>query len=139
MKSVQIRSFFWSSFSLIQTEYGDLLCKSWYSARMRENTDQKKLCIWTLFTPCYYTQVRIQEVFPLSQTNLFLWSLVPIVHLKLKEVGKLVEELVTMCLTTLVINETTNGQEVVSRTRPAIACSKLTIEPPEQDVKYVQS
>ena len=61
------------------------------------------------------------------------------VHLKLKELGKLVEELVTMCLTTLVINETTNGQEVVSRTRLAIACSKLTIEPQEQDVKYVQS
>ena len=61
------------------------------------------------------------------------------VHLKLKELGKLVEELVTMCLTTLVINETTNGQEVVSRTRPAIACSKLTIEPQKQDVKYVQS
>ena len=61
------------------------------------------------------------------------------VHLKLKELGKLVEELVTMCLSALVINETTNGQQVVSRTRPTIACSKLTIEPQKQDVKYVQS
>ena len=41
MKSVQIRSFFWSVFSRIRTEYGDLL---------RENTDQKKLRIWKLFT-----------------------------------------------------------------------------------------
>ena len=34
MKSVQIHSFFWSVFSHIRTE----------------NTDQKKLCIWKLFT-----------------------------------------------------------------------------------------
>ena len=33
--------FFWSVFSQIRTEYGYLLCKSPYSARMRENTDQK--------------------------------------------------------------------------------------------------
>ena len=43
VKSVQIRSFFWSVFSRIQTEYGEIL-------RMRENMDQKKLSIWTLFT-----------------------------------------------------------------------------------------
>ena len=36
VKSVQIRSFFWSVFSFIQTEYGDV--------------DQKNLRIWTLFT-----------------------------------------------------------------------------------------
>ena len=29
-----------------------LLCKSWYSVRIRENTDQKKLHIWTLSTQC---------------------------------------------------------------------------------------
>ena len=28
VKSVQMRSFFWSVFSCIRTEYGDLLCKS---------------------------------------------------------------------------------------------------------------
>ena len=27
-------------------------CKSPYSVRLQENTDQKKLCIWTLFTQC---------------------------------------------------------------------------------------
>ena len=43
MKSVQIRSFFWSVFSRIRTEYGEIL-------QMRQNTDQKKLRIWTLFT-----------------------------------------------------------------------------------------
>ena len=41
VKTAQIRSFFWSVFSHTQTEYGDL------PARVRENTDQKKLRIWT--------------------------------------------------------------------------------------------
>ena len=31
---------FWSAFSRIWTEYGEILCISPYSARMRENTDQ---------------------------------------------------------------------------------------------------
>ena len=52
MKTVQIRSFFWSVFSRIRTEYGDILCISPYSVRVRENTDQKNLHIWTLFTQC---------------------------------------------------------------------------------------
>ena len=53
MKSVKIRCFFWSVFSRIRTEhgdFGDLHSKSPYSVRIRENTDQKKLRIWTLFT-----------------------------------------------------------------------------------------
>ena len=50
VKNVQIRSFFWSVFSHIRTEYGDLLCKPMYSVRMRKNKDQKKLRIYTLFT-----------------------------------------------------------------------------------------
>ena len=33
--------FLWSLFSSIRTEYGDILCISPYSVRMRENTDQK--------------------------------------------------------------------------------------------------
>ena len=52
VKSVQIRSFFWSVFSCIRTEYGDLLRKSLYSVKIQENADQKKLLIWTLFTQC---------------------------------------------------------------------------------------
>ena len=50
VKSVQIRSFFWSVFSCIWTEYGEILRISPYSVRMPENTDQKKLRIWTHFT-----------------------------------------------------------------------------------------
>ena len=46
VKSVQIRSFFWSVFSRIWTVSRISPC----SVRMRENTDQKKLRIWTLFT-----------------------------------------------------------------------------------------
>ena len=49
MKSVLIQCFFWSVFSYIRTENGDLLRKSPYSVRIQENTDQKKLRIWTLF------------------------------------------------------------------------------------------
>ena len=50
VKSVQIRSFFLSVFSRIRTEYGEIQSISPYSIQMRENTDQKKLRIWTLFT-----------------------------------------------------------------------------------------
>ena len=50
MKSVQLRSFFWSVFSCIQTEYRDLWSKSPYSVRIQENTDEKKLRNWTIFT-----------------------------------------------------------------------------------------
>ena len=41
VKSVQIRSYFWSLFSCIQNDYGHLLSKSPYSVRIQENTDQK--------------------------------------------------------------------------------------------------
>ena len=50
MKSVEIRSNFWSVFSRIQTEYGKILRISPYSVQMRENTDRKLLRIWTLFS-----------------------------------------------------------------------------------------
>ena len=40
-ESVQIRSFL---------NYKDLLSKYPYSVQIQENTDQKKLRIWTLFT-----------------------------------------------------------------------------------------
>ena len=50
VKSVQIRSNFWSVFSRIWTEYGEIRSFSPYSVRMRENTDQKLLRIWMLFT-----------------------------------------------------------------------------------------
>ena len=52
LRSVQMRTFFWSVFSRIQSEYGDLIHKSPYKVRIWENTDQKKLHIWTFFTQC---------------------------------------------------------------------------------------
>ena len=52
VKSVQIRSIFWSVFSRIWTEYREILRISPYSVRMQENTDQKILRIRTLFTRC---------------------------------------------------------------------------------------
>ena len=51
-KSVQLWRFFWSMFSRIWTKYGEIRSISPYSVRMRENTDQKKLRIWTLFLQC---------------------------------------------------------------------------------------
>ena len=49
-ENCQNTEFFWPLFSHILTEYEDLLRKSPYSVQIRENTDQKKLRIWTLFT-----------------------------------------------------------------------------------------
>ena len=50
MKSVQMRTFFWSLFSTIRTEYADLRNLSPFSVQIQENTDHKKLRIRTLFT-----------------------------------------------------------------------------------------
>ena len=67
IKSVQIRSFFWSAFSCIRTEYGDLRSKSPYAARIKGNTYQKKICIWTHFTQC-----TIVSVWPVRDWWLFI-------------------------------------------------------------------
>ena len=50
MKSAPVRGFIWSVFSRIRTKYGDILRKFPYSVRIRENMDQKKLCVSSLFT-----------------------------------------------------------------------------------------
>ena len=42
MKSDKIRSYFWSAFSRIRTEYGEILRISPYLVQMRENVEQKK-------------------------------------------------------------------------------------------------
>ena len=81
MKYVQIRSFFCSVFSCIRT-------KSPYSFRMHENTDQKKLLIWTLFTQCHsscllYTRPDHQTHFLLLALNNFFLNFgfyLPIYH-----------------------------------------------------------
>ena len=57
VKSVQMRSFFWSVISCIRSEYGDLLRKCPYSVRIKENTDQKKLCVWTFFIQCHLKMI----------------------------------------------------------------------------------
>ena len=41
VKSIQMWSFFWSVFSRIRTEYGDLRSKSPYSVRIREVRTRK--------------------------------------------------------------------------------------------------
>ena len=76
VKSVQIRSFFWSVFSCIRTKYGDLRSKSPYSVRIQENTDQKKLRIWTLFTKCIVFKVHSVWI------SLLLWITVKCFHIR---------------------------------------------------------
>ena len=61
VKSIQIRSFFWSLFSRISTEYGEILCISPFCVRMRESTDQQKLRIWTFFTQCFSFQLQFSH------------------------------------------------------------------------------
>ena len=61
MKSAQIWNFFWSIFSCIWTEYGDLLRKSLYSVRTRETTDHKKLRILNFSRSHFETQSRIYD------------------------------------------------------------------------------
>ena len=63
VKSVQIRTFFWSVFPRIRTEYGEIRSISPYSVRMRENTDKKKLRIWTLFWQCQGLLLELVPVF----------------------------------------------------------------------------
>ena len=57
VKNVQILSFFWSVFSHIRTEYGEIRSIPLYSVQMRGNMDQKKLHIWTLFTQFIRTKI----------------------------------------------------------------------------------
>ena len=71
MKSVQIRSFFWSIFSCIRTEYWDLRSKSPYSVLVQENANQKNLRIWTLFKQCLILIKRINHL-PLQARQIFL-------------------------------------------------------------------
>ena len=44
---------FWAVFSRIRTEYGEILCISTYSARMRENADQNNFEYWHFLRSVY--------------------------------------------------------------------------------------
>ena len=55
VKNSQIRSFFWSLFSCIRTESGDLQSKSPYSVRIQENKDQIFYFIYYLFKADKFT------------------------------------------------------------------------------------
>ena len=78
---------FSGAFSRIQTKYGEIRSISPYSVRMRENTDQKKLRIWTLFTLCPEIE-RLFFVF-----NMILIPLGGIGGEIFSKVGSLLEEL----------------------------------------------
>ena len=83
VKNVQILIYFWSVFSCIRTEYGDLRSKSPYSVRIQENTDQKELRIWTLFTlfgmfaigRSHCTLYFYNEKKPIYQDSMLYWKI----------------------------------------------------------------
>ena len=52
--------FFWSVFSCIPTEYGDLLRKSPYSVQIQENADQKELRVWTIFMQWFVPKTKVE-------------------------------------------------------------------------------
>ena len=60
-----------SVFSCVRTEYGELLRKSPYSVRIKENTDQNELRIWTLFTLCQPISCELQSQWPSLE---LVWS-----------------------------------------------------------------
>ena len=77
-KNVQIRSFFWSVFSHIRTI-------SPYSVRKRENTDQKKLHIWTLFMQCQrvsYSNFSSDLLINVTDSNYYGIVIVSLFYLK---------------------------------------------------------
>ena len=61
-----------------------------YSVRMRENTDQKKLRIWTLFTQCKILWLFSDLPWKLMNFPVFPWS-----HLKFSDFSDWVESLWT--------------------------------------------
>ena len=74
VKSVQMWSFFWSVFSCIWTEYGQLLSKSPYLLQILENAGQKKLFIWTLFTQYVLDVLREKPFFDIFAIT-WIWFL----------------------------------------------------------------
>ena len=73
MKSVPIRRFFWAAFYRIRSEYEDLRSKYPYLVRIRENTDLKKLRIWTFITKCTSLQLMLSNLIKRKQrTGMYL-------------------------------------------------------------------
>ena len=65
LKMSKYGGFFWSVFS----------CKSPYSVWIKENTDQKKLRIWTVFTLCFWYILCQTKLLKLTNKWMFFWSL----------------------------------------------------------------
>ena len=68
--SVQIRSYFWSVFCCIRTEYGD------WRVNLRVQSEYRKIrtrnnCIWTLFLKLVFLQWDSYEIIRLSRTQHF--------------------------------------------------------------------
>ena len=66
-----VRIFPYSDWILRFTEIFIILCKSPYSVWIQENTNQKKLRIWTIFTQCTFYGIKMEMGMTLS---LFQWS-----------------------------------------------------------------
>ena len=65
-------------FPVFVPKYRDLWSKSPYSVKIQENTDQKKLRIWTLFTQCLFL---VFVFLPHVQILVILWFKKPVLIL----------------------------------------------------------
>ena len=78
VKSIQIRSFFWSVFHLIWTEYGNIRSISPYSVQIRENTYQKKTTHLDTFHAVIISGSKLAIISGslgrLSNNSWFLWK-----------------------------------------------------------------
>ena len=72
MKSVQIRSFFWSLFFRIRTEYGEIIRIFLYSVRMRKNIDSND-GLFLRSTPLFEVQ-RLFEPRRLLKEIRYVWK-----------------------------------------------------------------
>ena len=69
LKSVQIRSFFWSVFSCIRIEYEIYSINFRIQSKYRKIYGPEKLSIWTIFTQCIYEEV--------LKTNIYFFVDIP--------------------------------------------------------------
>ena len=84
--------FFWSVFSRIWTEYGDLLYISPYSVQMRENKDQKNSVFGHFSSSAKGFMDKVMDMINIFCTNTFTFIL-PCVQIQFKgrstEIGRL--------------------------------------------------
>ena len=73
VKIVQMRSFFWSVFSCIRAEYGDIRSKSQYLVRIQENTDHKNSLFDTFHAVLVVVNIRTNLRLLAASLSKYVW------------------------------------------------------------------